>query len=193
MKVLLHTCCGPCSIYPVALLRRQGWQVMGFFYRSNIHPYSECLKREQTLHSYARSIALELIGQHSYDIEGFFRRVAFREAERCSSCYHDRLTATAKLARKGKFDAFSTTLLYSRFQKHDTIRSIAETVAKTEAIPFHYHDFREGWQMGIDTSRRLGMYRQSYCGCLYSEKERSHRRSGTPPQPPPGEPKGLSS
>jgi epoxyqueuosine reductase len=192
VKILLHTCCGPCSIYPVQLMRQEGCWVMGFFYRSNIHPYSECRKREETLRSYAQSISLQLIFQPDYDMEAFFRRAAFREAERCIACYHDRLTASAKLARRGKFDAFGTTLLYSRYQQHDVIRSIGETVAKTVGVPFYYRDFRVGWQAGVDESRRLGMYRQAYCGCLYSEKERYYRGSAGK-LPPPGADPGAPS
>ena len=75
------------------------------------------------------------------------------------------------MARRGKFDCFSTTLLYSKFQKHDTIHAIGEAVAKEVGVPFHYQDFRPGWREGIEASRAMGMYRQS-CGCIYSEKER---------------------
>lgn len=175
MRLLIHVCCGPCSIYPVRVLRDARHDLMGFFYRHNIHPYTECLKREETLSAYADAISLKMIIQTGYEIEAFLRNVAFRETERCTYCYHDRLTATAKVAKKGKFDAFTTTLLYSRFQKHEQIRSIGEAVGKAVGLPFHYADFREGWKAGVDESRRLGMYRQSYCGCLYSEKERYYR------------------
>jgi predicted adenine nucleotide alpha hydrolase (AANH) superfamily ATPase len=117
-------------------------------------------------------------------MESFLRNVAFREAQRCTYCYHDRLNATALYARKGKFDSFSTTLLYSRFQKHDQIRSIGEAVGKKVGVPFHYQDFREGWKAGIEESKRLGMYRQQYCGCIYSEKERYYRKPKTAAPPP---------
>lgn len=179
MKLLMHICCAPCSIYPIRVLRDEGCNIMGFFYRNNIHPYTECLRREETLAAYAESIKLKLIVQPGYAMEAFLRNVAFREADRCTYCYHDRLTTTANFAKKGKFDAFTTTLLYSRFQKHDQIRAIGEAVGKSVGIPFHYQDFRGGWKEGIDQSRRLGMYRQPYCGCIYSEKERFYRRSKT--------------
>ena len=68
--------------------------------------------------------------------------------------------------------AFSTTLLYSKFQKHDTIREMGESIGKKEGILFHYNDFRSGWKEGIAVSKERDMYRQSYCGCIYSEKER---------------------
>ena len=177
MKLLIHICCGPCSIYPVQVLRDDQVDVMGFYYRNNIHPYTECLRREETLTDYAQSISLNLIVQPGYEMETFIRNVAFREAERCTYCYHDRLATTARYAKKGKFDGFTSTLLYSRFQKHDQILSIGEAVGKSVGVPFYYQDFRDGWKAGIEESRRLGMYRQQYCGCIYSEKERYYRQS----------------
>ncbi len=184
MKLLLHICCGPCSIYPLRILGENGFEVMGYFYRSNIHPYTECLKRQETLESYARQIDLKLIIAPEYDLEGFLRSAVFRESNRCELCYHDRLRSTALVAKRGKFDTFSTTLLYSKFQKHDVIRSIGDAVGKEVGIAFHYEDFREGWQEGVQTSKLLGMYRQQYCGCIYSEKERylgkASKRSSKP-------------
>jgi predicted adenine nucleotide alpha hydrolase (AANH) superfamily ATPase len=176
MKLLMHICCGPCSIYPVQVLRDDHCDVMGFFYRNNIHPFTECMRREETLKAYAESIALKMIYQSGYALEHFFAQCRLREAERCTYCYHDRLTTTANFAKKGRFDGFTTTLLYSRFQKHDQIRSIGEAVGQSVGVPFFYRDFRDGWKTGIDESRRLGMYRQPYCGCVYSEKERYCRQ-----------------
>ncbi len=175
MKVLLHTCCGPCSIYPVEQLRALNMDVMGFFFRHNIHPFTECLKRQETLKQYATKIDLKVIWQKGYELERFLRAVSFREEDRCRYCYFERLNATALVAKKGKFKGFSTTLLYSKFQNHKLIRETGEAVAKKHGIPFIYHDFRKGWKQGIETSKDLGMYRQQYCGCIYSEKDRYYR------------------
>ncbi|MDD2390392.1 MAG: epoxyqueuosine reductase QueH [Desulfobacterales bacterium] len=175
MKLLLHICCGPCAIYPVDTLKTEGFDVMGFYYRHNIHPYTECLRRQETLSAYADSINLRVIYQEGYDLEGFLRNAVFREANRCCYCYHDRLKTTALLAKRGKFDYFSTTLLYSKFQQHDLIRSIGESVGKSAGVPFFYKDFRLGWKDGIEKSKQLGMYRQQYCGCIYSEKDRYYK------------------
>lgn len=136
MKLLLHTCCGPCTIYPLQILTDAGIQVMGFFYRHNIHPYTECLKREDTLARYAENQRLKMIWQSDYQLESFIQSVVFREKYRCRYCYHARLFATAKIAKKGKFDAFSSTLLYSRFQNHALIREIGEAVAKETGVNF---------------------------------------------------------
>ncbi|MDL2269159.1 epoxyqueuosine reductase QueH [Desulfosarcina sp. OttesenSCG-928-A07] len=181
MKILLHICCAPCSIYPIDVLKNAQHTVMGFFYRHNIHPFTECLRREETLKTYADAIGLKMIWQSDYAVEAFLRNVAFREADRCRYCYHDRLTATAHLAKRGKFDAFTTTLLYSRFQKHDLIREIGHAAGKAVGVSFFYQDFRKGWEIGIAESRRMEMYRQPYCGCIYSEKERYCRPSRNAP------------
>ncbi len=172
MRLLLHTCCAPCSIYPVETLRGKGIDVMGFFYPHNIHPYTECHRRKESMIQYSGQIGLKTIYKEGYDIEGFLQKIVFREKERCSVCYHERLQATAVIARKGRFDSFSTTLLYSRFQDHEKIKAIGESVGKAEGVFFHYSDFRSGWKNGIEESKRLGLYRQQYCGCIYSEKER---------------------
>ena len=156
-------------------MKAGGFDVMGFFYRHNIHPYSECLRRQETLEGYARQIDLRLIIQEGYDLEGFIQNVVYREKDRCTYCYHDRLRTTALMAKRGKFDYFSSTLLYSKFQKHDMLKSIGESIGKSIGVPFFYEDFRSGWKEGIDTSKNLGMYRQQYCGCIYSEKERYYK------------------
>jgi epoxyqueuosine reductase len=172
LKILLHICCAPCAIYPVKFLREQEMDVMGFFYRHNIHPYTECLKRQEALESYAEQINLRVIYQDGYDLEGFIQNVAFRESNRCSYCYHERLRSTSLVAKRGKFDYFTSTLLYSKFQKHDTIKSMGESIGQSVGVKFYYQDFRTGWKNGIEESKSIGLYRQQYCGCIYSEKER---------------------
>ena len=156
-------------------MRAGGLDVMGFYYRHNIHPYSECLKRQEALESYAQQMDMQLIVQKGYDLEGFIQNVVYREKDRCAYCYHDRLRTTALLAKRGKFDYFTSTLLYSKFQKHNMIKSIAESIAQSTGVPFFYEDFRSGWQEGIEKSKHLGLYRQQYCGCIYSEKERYYK------------------
>jgi hypothetical protein len=128
MKILLHMCCGPCAIVPSRELQSEGMEVMGFFYRYNIHPYTECLKREDSLKKFAEQANLRVIYQQGYALEAWLQNVVHREANRCKLCYHDRLRTTALLARRGKFDGFSSTLLYSKHQQHETIRSIGESV-----------------------------------------------------------------
>ncbi len=176
MKILLHLCCGPCTIFPLRILREGGAEVHGFFYNPNIHPYQEFQRRLQTLEDFAAAVGLPLTVLRSYDLEDFLRLVVYREAERCRFCYALRLQATARLAQEQGFDAFSSTLLYSRYQQHDRIREIGRQIGREAGIPFHYADFRLGWREGIEEAKRLGMYRQQYCGCIYSEKDRYYRQ-----------------
>ncbi len=172
MKMLVHICCAPCAIYPIASLRRKNVELMGYFYPHNIHPFTESEKRRQTLEAYARKQDIKVVYEQGYDVEGFLRKIVFREGDRCRICYFERLTAAAHIARKGRFSHFTTTLLYSKFQKHDLIRSIGESVGKNIGVEFYYEDFRVGWKEGIAASKAMEMYRQPYCGCIYSEKER---------------------
>jgi len=176
MKLLLHICCAPCAIYPLSVLRHEGYDLCGLYYNPNIHPYLEYVKRLDTLKTFAEKEGLKLIPQNKYPMEDFLRNVAFREEERCYYCYYERLTFRAHIAKSGKFDAFTTTLLYSKYQKHEMIVAIGKSAAKKQGVPFYYKDFREGWSEGVRISKEMGMYRQPYCGCIYSEKERFYKK-----------------
>ncbi|QTA80454.1 Epoxyqueuosine reductase family protein [Desulfonema limicola] len=148
---------------------------MGFFYPHNIHPYTECQKRRNALELYAEHEKFRVIWDKEYNLMEFLQNIVFRESSRCAYCYHDRIKSTALLAKRGKFDYFTTTLLYSKFQNHEMIKSIGESLAKSTGIPFYYNDFRKGWKEGIEESKRLQLYRQQYCGCIYSEKDRFYK------------------
>jgi hypothetical protein len=121
---------------------------------------------------YAKDEKLDVTWADEYGMEDFLRSVAFRENDRCRHCYYDRLAYTARVAAKGRFDGFTTTLLYSKFQDHDMLRSIAESLAGKYEVDFLYRDFREGWTEGVRISKERGIYRQPYCGCIYSERDR---------------------
>jgi len=172
MRILLHICCGPCAIYPTLHLLEKGFEVVGLFYNPNIHPLTEYLKRREGVVQVAEKLGIKVIFKDDeYKPEVFFRQVVFRENNRCFYCYHLRLEKTVNIAKKGKFDLFTTTLLYSKFQKHENIATLCEDLSKGK-VKFYYHDFREGWKKGIELSKEWNIYRQQYCGCLYSEFER---------------------
>jgi len=177
MHILLHICCAPCLVFPYKALADSGHLVRGFFYNPNIHPYTEFQKRLDTLESYARDIGLDLIVRPDYPLDEWLRAVVFREADRCSYCYHLRLSAAAKLAKKSGYEAFTTTLLYSKLQDHQMIRDICQAAGREAGIDFFYQDFRTGWREGQEGSKEVGLYRQQYCGCVYSERDRFERRS----------------
>jgi predicted adenine nucleotide alpha hydrolase (AANH) superfamily ATPase len=145
---------------------------MGYFHRRNIQPFQECQRREGALLQWAQTLGLRIVTEKGYGIEDWLRGVVFREKDRCAFCYHDRLRAAARIARAGKFDAFTSTLLYSKYQKHNLAAEIGASVGEAYNVPFYYEDFRIGWDEGVEESMRLDIYRQQYCGCVYSEKER---------------------
>jgi predicted adenine nucleotide alpha hydrolase (AANH) superfamily ATPase len=158
-------------------MQEEGIAVTGFFFNPNIHPYQEYQRRLDTLRGYSQKSDLEMIYRDEYLLEEFLRNVALRPEERCRYCYAVRLEATAREARQRLFDRFSTTLLCSVYQKHEIIQEIGERISAEVGIPFHYEDYRRGWSKGVEVSRAMGLYRQKYCGCIYSEKERYLRKA----------------
>lgn len=178
MKTLLHVCCANCAIYPVQVLRDQGHEVTGYFYNPNIHPYLEFKHRLDTLKDYAARTDLAVIYREEYLMEPFLAQVAGDPSGRCDYCYQSRLEETARMAAEQGYEAFTSSLLYSRFQKHAAIRAQGEVFAQRFGIQFIYADFRKGWNEGIAVSKAMGLYRQQYCGCIYSEKDRYAPREG---------------
>ena len=114
MKLLIHICCAPCAIYPVQELRSSGIQVTGFFFNHNIHPYLEYRRRLETLRDYAAMVELDVIYRDEYLLEEFLQATADKPDERCLYCYVSRLEVAAAEAAGLGFDAFTSTLLYSR-------------------------------------------------------------------------------
>jgi len=176
MEILLHVCCGPCAVYPLQRLRDQGHRVAGFFYNPNIHPYREFKHRIKALGDMARQTQFAVEIDRNYGLTKYLRQVVFNEEKRCNICYDMRLERAAERAVETGADAFTTTLLYSRYQKHELIKKKGEQLADTIGIEFYYEDFRQGWQWGIDQSMTMGLYRQPYCGCIYSEQERYDKK-----------------
>lgn len=174
-KLLLHSCCGPCTAYPISQLKNK-LDITVFFYNHNIHPFKEFKKRLNTLESYLKDINIPLVACRDYGLKKFIRDAAFNEEKRCTFCYRVRLKECALYAKDNGFEAFSSTLLYSRYQNHELIIKYGEEYAEEFGLEFFYSDFRLGWQAGIDESIARNMYRQSYCGCIYSEQERYDKR-----------------
>ncbi len=176
MKILMHACCGPCTAYPLAVLRDKGYEPTAYFFNPNIHPFREFKKRLAGLRLLAEKTGLAVEYERNYGLKQYLRQVVFHEEKRCLLCYQMRLTATVKKAKAEKADAFTTTLLYSRYQNHELIIKTAEKLAVEHGVPFYYEDFREGWQQGIDMAIDMDLYRQPYCGCIYSEQERYDKK-----------------
>jgi predicted adenine nucleotide alpha hydrolase (AANH) superfamily ATPase len=171
MKILVHTCCGPCLIYPAARLKEGGFEIASFAYNPNIHPYSEYLERMQTLARFCAANDIHLT-EGDYDFHDYLKRVSLSDEDRCGLCYEMRLDKAAKTAVEMGFSSFTTTLLVSPHQKHALIKEKGEKAGLKHGILFYYDDFRQGYQQAVARSKELDMYRQKYCGCIYSEHER---------------------
>ena len=182
MKLLLHTCCAPCLIYPLERLREKKFAVTGLFYNPNIHPLSEYNNRRKAVEDFSQRVNLEMI-YPEYVPSEFFGETNLKESspERCSICWHLRLKKTAKEAKEKEFDSFSTTLLVSPYQDQELLHKIGGNIAGEEGIEFYYEDFRPGFRKAHDEAKAQGIYCQKYCGCIYSMKprltERSERKS----------------
>jgi predicted adenine nucleotide alpha hydrolase (AANH) superfamily ATPase len=178
MKLLLHSCCAPCSVACIAVLREEGIEPVLFWYNPNIHPYKEYASRRDTLVKYAGDLGLDLIMEDHYGLRSFIAGLSRDGSSgpfgkdggnRCAYCYRIRLARTAALAREQGFDAFTTTLLISPYQNHELLVKTAEEAGGSL---FLYRDFRPRFREGQAEARRLGLYMQKYCGCIFSEEER---------------------
>lgn len=170
MKLLMHMCCAPCSVYPVALLEGEGVELEGFFYNPNIHPCEEFARRRENVEKFARLKDLKVIYENDFRQEAW-EKFGGSEAERCGMCYAMRLDRAASLAKEKGFEAFTTSLLVSPYQKHDLIRELGERTGRKHGIGFYYRDFRPGFRQGQQQARDMGLYRQKFCGCIISFNE----------------------
>lgn len=173
MKLLMHTCCAPCSVYCIDSLREEGIEPVSYWFNPNIHPYIEYKTRRDTLIEYSKMINLKLILEENYGLRDFCKNVIDDLDNRCKNyCYRVRMEQTAKYAKENGYDAFTTTLLVSIYQQHDNIIKVCEEMSKKYDIPFLYRDFRIGFRDGQAKARKLGLYMQKYCGCVFSEEDR---------------------
>ena len=176
MKLLLHICCAPCIAAPLAELRRQH-DVTGFFHNPNIHPLLEFRKRLRAVEVFAEQEKLSVIYRRDYGLASFLRQVGPDTPDRCTVCYRMRVDAVARAAREGGFAAFTTSLLFSRQQRHDRVKEIAAQAAEREGVQFLYADLRHMFDQSMEIARKRSLYRQQYCGCIFSEYERYSGRS----------------
>ncbi len=174
MHVLLHICCGPCALMPIRRLLDQGHDLTGYFFNPNPHPLTEYLRRREGALAVAARTGITLLFPDGpeYDAEAWCRAALTRPAGRCAHCREIRFSRSAALARTLGFEAFTSSLLYSRRQDHQGMIRAAENAAAASGVTFLYQDFRTDWQEGINRSKEWGIYRQQYCGCLFSEQER---------------------
>ena len=178
MKLLMHTCCAPCSVYCIDRLRKEGIEPTVYWYNPNIHPYKEYEARRDCLKEYTKSINVEAIFEEEYGLREFCKNVIGDLNNRCTNyCYKVRLEKTVIYAKQNGYDTFTTTLFVSPYQKHEEIKRICEELAKKYDINFLYIDFRVGFREGQAKARELGLYMQKYCGCIFSEEMRYYNRN----------------
>lgn len=175
-KVLLHCCCAPCSVSCIEPLKSENTDVTAFWYNPNIHPFMEYEARRNCLADYTASLGVPLIVKENYGLREFVKNTVSDIDGRCNYCYSSRLEETAKYAAQNGFDAFTSTLFASIYQKHDLMKETAEKLAEEYGIEFLYRDFRPNFREGNRKAREMGLYMQKYCGCIFSEEERYQKQ-----------------
>lgn len=157
-------------MHPYGVLQ-ENYNITSFFFNPNIHPSMEYMRRLEALSWFCSLNGVELrVGE--YDPTIYFKEVTGKESDRCRVCYSIRLNEAAKFAAEKGYDIYTTTLLVSPYQKHELIKELGESIGNIYGIEFKYWDFRPGFREGQARAKELGMYRQPYCGCVYSELER---------------------
>jgi tRNA A37 threonylcarbamoyladenosine dehydratase len=184
MRLLFHCCCGPCSIASVEALIAESETPTLFWYNPNIHPLTEYRSRRDALSQFSSGQKLSLIMIDEYGLELFLQSIGSETKipARCGICYRLRLEKTAAYAAEHGFDAFSTSLLISPYQQHETIHSLGEELATRYGVTFLYRDFRPLFRKGQASARAQGLYMQKYCGCIFSEKERYEKSQNLEPR-----------
>ena len=187
MKLLLHTCCAPCSVYCIETFRKENIEPTLYWYNPNIHPYMEYKARRDCLRDYAEKISVQAIFEDEYGLDEFCKNVVDNLDSRCANyCYPVRMRKTFEFAKENGFDTVSTTLLYSIYQKHDYIKKLCENLSKEYGVDFLYRDFRVGFWEGHDKAVDEGLYMQKYCGCVFSEEDRYVKKKKDPLSLPEG-------
>ena len=177
-QVLIHACCAPCLLGPLEALRAEGVVPSVYFYNPNIHPFLEFRKRMKAMQVFMETDSVPVEIDAEYGLDLFVREVYDAVPEtRCENCYRLRLRDTAENARRRNCDAFTTTLLSSPYQHHETIQRVGEAVAEETGVPFLYRDFRPLHEKSQSQAKKRKLYRQSYCGCCFSEYERYRHTS----------------
>jgi predicted adenine nucleotide alpha hydrolase (AANH) superfamily ATPase len=152
-----------------------------FFYNPNIHPYQEYQRRLEGLRQLAEIRGLPVIVESGYELEEFLGQIAANPkfGVRCETCYRVRLEKTARKAKELGFDTFSSTLLISPYQNRELLCKIGGELAREYGLTFMDEDFRPGFRQSQAMAKEYGLYRQGYCGCIYSEKDRYYKENRT--------------
>ena len=185
-RLLLHSCCAPCSSYVLEYLSNY-FSIAVFYYNPNIFPESEYTKRiceqQRLLDMLPAKHSISFIAG-PYESERFFKMAKGLEhvkegGERCFKCYELRLREAAKMAKNAEFDYFTTTLSVSPLKNAAKLNEIGEELAKVYGVKYLCSDFKKknGYRRSVELSKEYGMYRQDYCGCIFSRQERKMQKT----------------
>ena len=180
-KLLLHVCCGPCSTAVIEQLA-DDYDIIGFFYGPNIHPENEYTKRHEAAIRYTKEVGIEIISG-DYDTKDWFSRTKGFEQEpeggnRCDVCFAMRLAATAKEAAGREIPCFASTLSVSPHKNVEKINKIGTDQATEYGVRFVGGDWKkqDGFKRSMELAKKHDLYRQNYCGCIYSKQEAERAR-----------------
>ena len=181
-RLLLHSCCAPCSSYVLEYLS-QYFSITVFYYNPNIYPPEEYGKRVEEQQRFIRELPVKhtvSFLEGPYEQERFYEMAKGLElspegGERCFKCYRLRLEEAAEMAKAGGFDYFTTTLSISPMKNAEKLNEIGGYLGEAYGVPYLYSDFKKknGYQRSTELSKEYGLYRQDYCGCVYSMRERA--------------------
>jgi predicted adenine nucleotide alpha hydrolase (AANH) superfamily ATPase len=171
MKIVLHICCGVCAASVAERLLAEGHQVMGFFYNPNIHPMQEYTRRLDTAHKVAKELGFQL-EEGPYVPENWFIETDSLKDEpeggkRCEVCFRFRLSKTYLYMLDSGYDAFTTTLTVSSHKSAELINKIGQEIGEDKFLARNFKK-KEGFKRSIELAKQWELYRQNYCGCIYS-------------------------
>ena len=185
-RLLLHACCAPCSSYVLEYLNRY-FAITVLFYNPNISPASEFALRADELKRLISDMPFSTPVEYKisdYDPKPFLAIAKGQEdlpegGERCTACYRLRLEETARIAQKDGYDYFTTTLSISPLKDAERLNTIGAELAQQYSVPYLFSDFkkRDGYKRSIQLSAEYGLYRQDYCGCIYSKRDAETRKN----------------
>lgn len=177
--LLLHACCGPCSLEPVKYLREEGFEPTICWTNPNIQPIEEHDKRLKTLLAWADEVAHVpvIVAEDRRDLwEAKVAPAGLAREARCRACYRVRLEESCRVAKEEGFHYISTTLVVSPYQLFDACHEVLSKLAPKYGLEEVWRDFRPHYSESVTDSRALGMYRQNYCGCRFSAAEAAIER-----------------
>lgn len=174
-RILLHICCAPCATAVVEILRAEGFDPHGIFYNPSIHPWKELQRRLEALKVWAADVDLPVEYVEEYPLEDNMSML-LNSDNRCLACFRDRMARSAAEASRLGIEKFTTTLSVSPYQNAVLIKKAGDEAGQSAGVHYMHRDFRESYGRSMEMSRKAGIYRQPYCGCIFSERDRYRKK-----------------